>query len=166
MVNHDIATVNEFMFSKWPQLRMGRLFLEPIKKKLTRHDKFSPLNYRKTLNPLLSGPRKPGDCAFWYTFTFTAFHKARRTIITRLFFFSAWFCFNIRFQERQQFSLNLEKLGNCAAFESNIQLTQKLQQIHPSFKENGRCNRNVDKPYPPYDPTLGSTLKTHPSVPT
>ena len=34
MVNHDIATVREFAFRAWPQIRMERLFLQLIKKKL------------------------------------------------------------------------------------------------------------------------------------
>ena len=51
MVNHDIATVREFMFCTWPQIRMERLFLQLIKEKSTSLDKFLPLNYHKTLNP-------------------------------------------------------------------------------------------------------------------
>ena len=52
MVNYIIATVREFMFCTWPQIRMERLFLQLIKKKLTCLDKFPPLNYHKALNPL------------------------------------------------------------------------------------------------------------------
>ena len=52
MINHDMAAVKEFIFCTWPQIRMERLFLQLIKKKLTRIDKFPPANYLKTLNPL------------------------------------------------------------------------------------------------------------------
>ena len=56
MVNFDIATAREFMFCTWPQIRMERLFLQLIKKKLTSLEKFSPLNYHKTLSSPLSSP--------------------------------------------------------------------------------------------------------------
>ena len=59
MVNYDIATVKEFMFCTWPQLRMERLFLQLIKKKLTSLDKCPPLNCHKTLiSPFLFPPLK------------------------------------------------------------------------------------------------------------
>ena len=49
MTNHDIATLREFMFCAWLQIRMEKLILQFIKKKLTSLDKFPPLNYHKTL---------------------------------------------------------------------------------------------------------------------
>ena len=59
MVNYDIATVKEFMFCTWPQLRMEKLFLQLIKKKLTSLDKSPPLNCHKTLiSPFFVPPAK------------------------------------------------------------------------------------------------------------
>ena len=43
IVNDDIATVRDFMFCSWPQIRMVKL----IKKKLTSLDKLPTLNYSK-----------------------------------------------------------------------------------------------------------------------
>ena len=51
MINYDIATVREFMFCTWTQIRIERLFLQLVKEKLTSFDKFPPLNCQKTLNP-------------------------------------------------------------------------------------------------------------------
>ena len=48
MINHDIATVREFMFCK---VGLCRLFLQLIKEKLTNLNKFPPLNYHKILIP-------------------------------------------------------------------------------------------------------------------
>ena len=48
MINHDIATVREFMFCK---VGLCRLFLQLIKEKLTNFNKFPPLNYHKILIP-------------------------------------------------------------------------------------------------------------------
>ena len=56
MVNHDIATVREFIFCTWPQIRMEKLFLKLIKKKLINLDKFSPLNYHKNWIPRFCPP--------------------------------------------------------------------------------------------------------------
>ena len=58
MANYDIAAIREFMFCAWPQTRMERLFLQLLKKKMTSLNKFPPLNYNKTLNPLFSFPNK------------------------------------------------------------------------------------------------------------
>ena len=59
MVNHNVATVREFIISTWSQTRMEKLFLQLIKKKLTSLDKFPPLNYHKTLTlPFLFLPLK------------------------------------------------------------------------------------------------------------
>ena len=33
MVNYEIATIREFMFCAWPQIRMEKLTLQLIKKK-------------------------------------------------------------------------------------------------------------------------------------
>ena len=56
MVNHDIATVREFMFYARPQI-MERLFLQLIKKNFDQPRKVPPpVNYHKTLNPSLFVP--------------------------------------------------------------------------------------------------------------
>ena len=57
MVNHDIATVREFMFCTWPQIRMERLFLQLIKEKSTSLDKFPPTELPQNIeSPLFVPP--------------------------------------------------------------------------------------------------------------
>ena len=51
MVNHDIATVREFMFYARPQI-MERLFLQLIKKKLTSLEKFPPSELPQNIESL------------------------------------------------------------------------------------------------------------------
>ena len=59
MVNHDLATVREFMFCTWSQIRIERLFLQLIKKKLTSVCKFSPTELpQNTESPPFVPPTK------------------------------------------------------------------------------------------------------------
>ena len=63
MVNHDIASVREFMLCTLPQIRLERFFSQLIKKKITCLNKFPPElaqnNNSALFMPLPSPPPRP-----------------------------------------------------------------------------------------------------------
>ena len=67
MVNHDIASVWEFMLCTLPQIRLERFFLQLIKKKITCLNKFPP-ELAQNNNSALFMPPLPPPIKFEKTF--------------------------------------------------------------------------------------------------
>ena len=106
MVNYCIATVWEFMFCTWPQIRMERLFLQLIKKKLTSFDRFPSLNYHKTLNiptflfPSLKFQKEKSHptIIFWFKSWFkSSMNLCLESVYRKIFIVSSTYPKNISF---------------------------------------------------------------------